>query len=145
MKTIVTTKLPENAATFSGLYQLTDCLVSSFLLNESTNKSFFFNEIPDDLHLATDKKMVACILSGVLSAVASHTPDTSIHLSAKTYGNVVLVRVKDTSGLNIDAIQSDVSKLRPLAEKMRGSVGVTSQRKKLTTITFGFPNLPLQN
>ena len=145
MKTMLTTNLPENAETTSGLHQLTDGLVRSFLFNDGNNKSLFFNEIPDHLHLATDKKIVAAVLSGVLSALASHTTDTCIHLSAKTYGNVVLVRVKDTSGLNIDAIESDVSKLRPLAEQMRGSVGVTSQRKKLTTVTFGFPNLPLQN
>jgi hypothetical protein len=145
MKTMLTTKLPENAEMFSGLHQLTDCLVHSFLLNDTYNKTFFFNEIPDHLYLATDKKIVASVINGVLSAVASHTADTCIHLSAKTYGNVVLVRVKDTSGLNIDAIESEVRKLRPLAEKMRGSVGVTNQRKKLTTVTFGFPNLPLQN
>ena len=143
MKTMLTANFPENAETFSDLHQLTDCLVRSILLNDTSRKSFFFNEIPDQLNLATDKKIVASVLGGVLSAVASHTADTCIHLSAKTYGNVVLVRVKDSSGLNIDAIESDVSKLRPLAEKMRGSVGVTSQRKKLTTITFGFPNLPL--
>ena len=143
MKTMLTANFPENAETFSDLHQLTDCIVRSILLNDTSKKSFFFNEIPDHLHLATDKKIVASVLSGVLSAVASHTADTCIHLSAKTYGNVVLVRVKDSSGLNIDAIESDVSKLRPLAEKMRGSVGVTSQRKKLTTITCGFPNLPL--
>jgi hypothetical protein len=28
---------------------------------------------------------------------------------------------------------------------MLGSVSVTSQRKNLTTITFGFPNLPLRD
>ena len=93
----------------------------------------------------TDQKIVASVLSGVLSAVVSHTAATCIHVSAKTYGNVVFVRVRDTSGLNIDAIESDVNKLRPLAEKMRGSVGVTNQRKKLTTVTLGFPNLPLHN
>ena len=141
---MLTAKLLENAETFSGLRQLTDCLMHSFLHNDTSNKSFFFNEIPDHLHLATDKKIVVSVLSGVLSAVASHTEDNSIQMSAKTYGNVVLVRVKDSSGLNIDAIENDMCKLRPLAEKIRGSVGVTSQRKKLTTITFGFPNLPLQ-
>ena|SRR3990170_5048109 len=133
----------KNSEMFSSLHQLADSLVHCFLLKDTSNKSFFFNEIPDHLHLATDQKIVASVLSGVLSAVASHTEDSCIHLSAKTYGNVVLLRVKDSSGLNIDAIESDVRKLRPLAEKMRGSVGVTSQRKKLTTITFGFPNLPL--
>lgn len=120
----------ENAETFSGLHQLTEFLVNSILAKDNSNKSFIFNEIPDHLRLATDQKIVATVLGGVLSAVASHAAENCIHVSAKTYGNVVLVRVKDSSGLNIDAVESDVSKLRPLAEKMRGSVGVTSQRKK---------------
>jgi signal transduction histidine kinase len=143
MKTLLTAIWPENAEKFSGLHQLADCLVNSFLLRDTSNKSFFFNEIPDRLYLETDQEMLASVLSGLLSAVASHTEDSCIHLSAKTYGNVVLVKVKDSSGLNIDAVESEVCKLQPLAEKMRGSVSVTSQRKKLTTITFGFPNLPL--
>ncbi len=45
----------------------------------------------------------------------------------------------------IPFISGEVEKLQPIAERMKGSVEVTSQRKSLTTITFGFPNLNVQN
>ena len=143
MKTMLATTRPEISNSFSGLHQLMDCLVDSFLSKASSNNNHFINEIPDQLHLATDRQMLATILSGLISAVDTYAKDSCIRLSAKVYGNVVLVQVKESTSLNNNAFESEVYKLQPLAEKMRGCVFVTSQRQKLTTITFGFPNLPL--
>lgn len=134
---------PESSYSFSGLYQLTNCLVNTLQPKATSNKSFFINEIPEQLPLAADRQMLTSVLNGLFSIVVSNTKDSCIRLTAKSYGNVVLVQVKESPNLNINAIESEVRKLQPLAEKMRGSVSVTSQRKKLTTITFGFPNLPL--
>jgi len=143
MKTMLATTRPEISNSFSGLHQLTDCLVNTFLAKATSNNNYFINEIPDQLHLATDRQMVATVLSGLLSAVVSYAKDSCIRLSAKIYGNVVLMQVKESTCLNNNAFESEVSKLQPLAEKMRGSFCVISQRQKLTTINFGFPNLPL--
>lgn len=143
MKTHLIHRSPENSQKFSGLHELTDRLVSTLLPKATSNNSFFVNEIPDHLLLDTDPQMTASVLSGLLSAVVSYTKDSCIRLTAKIYGNVILMQVKESPGLNINAVEKEVSKLQPLAERMRGSVSITSQRKKLTTITFGFPNLPL--
>ncbi|MGZ8524428.1 MAG: hypothetical protein ACXWV1_08360 [Chitinophagaceae bacterium] len=143
MKTMLDTTQPEISDSISGLHQLTDCLVDSFLSKASSNNNHFINEIPDQLHLVTDRQMFATVLNGLLSAVVSFAKDSCIRLSAKIYGNVVLVQVKESTNLSNKAFESEVLKLQPQAEKMRGSVCVTSQRQKLTTINFGFPNLPL--
>jgi hypothetical protein len=142
MKTMLTT-CPETSLNFSGLHQFMDCLVDTFLPKATNNQSYFINEIPDQLHLNTDRQMLAAVLNGLLSSVVSYAKDSCIRLSAKIYGNVVLVQVKESASLNGHAFESEVRRLQPLAEKMRGAVCVTSQRKNLTTITFGFPNLPL--
>ncbi len=143
MKTMLATSRPESSTNFSGLHQLTDGLVNGFLPEAASNNNVFINEIPDQLHLATDRHMLASVLGGLLSAVVSYTKDSNIRLSAKIYGNVVLVQLKESTSFNTNAVENEVRKLQPLAEKMRGSVCVTSQRKNITTITFGFPNLPL--
>lgn len=126
----------------SVLREIVDHLVTSFSFKATSNKNFFVNEIPGHLQLSADPQRIAAVLSGLLSAVVSCAKDSCIRLSAKIYGNIILVQVKDSSSFNSHAIESQVQKLQPLAEKMKGSVGVTSKRNSVTTITFGFPNLP---
>jgi len=130
---------PEN---HSGLRELTDRLINLYMDKASRNKSFFVNEIPGHLQLGTDTQMFASILIGLLSAVVSCTRESCIRMYAKVYGSVVLLKVNDSNSSDIYGIEAKVQKFKPLAEKIRGSVHVTNQRKKLTTITFGFPNLP---
>lgn len=134
---------PQSSTNFSGLHQLTDGLVNGFLPEAANNNNVFINDIPDQLHVATDQHMLTSVLSGLLSAVVSYTRNSDIRVSARIYGNVILVQLKESTSFNANAVESEVRKLQPLAEKMRGSVCVTSQRKNITTITFGFPNLPL--
>ena len=127
----------------TNLHELTTQLVNTFIPTASSNKSFFVNDIPARLPLATNQQMLASVLSGLLSAIVTHAKDSCIRLSAKIYGNVVLVQVKDSASSNTAAVENEVRKLQPIAEKMFGSVSVTSQRKNLTTISFGFVNLPV--
>lgn len=135
----------EQAANQTELHELTTQLVNTFIPRANSNNSFFVNEIPARLPLITSKEMIAFVLSGVLSAVATHSKGSCIRLSAKIYGSVVLMQVRDSTSSNTGAVENEVRKLQPIAEKMLGSVSVTSKRKNLTTITFGFPNLPLRD
>lgn len=89
--------------------------------------------------------MLTSVLSGLLLAVVTHSKNSCIRLSAKIYGNVVLVQVKYSTASNAGAIENDVRQLQPIAEKMLGSVIVNSYRKNMTTIAFAFPNLPLRD
>lgn len=134
---------PESSCDYSGLHELADFLIAKFKPAVASNKSLFINEIPAQLELVADKLLLSSILNGLFSVVVNYTKDSCIRLSAKTDGNMVLIQVKDSISLNSTALENGIRKLQPLAEKLRGSVGVTSQRKKLTTITFGFPNLTL--
>lgn len=127
----------------SVLHEVVDHLVTSYSDKATSKKNVFVNEIPGHFQLSTDPQWIASVLSGLLSAVVYYANDSCIRLTAKNYGNVILVQVKDSSSCNINAIESQIQKLQPLAESMRGSVGVTSRRNNITTITFGFPNLPM--
>ena len=142
MATICTPVPSKSIQESSGLHEVVDLLVTSFSVKAASNKNFFVNEIPDHLQLSADPQGIASVLGGLFSAVVSYANDSCIRLSAKIYGNVILIQVKDSSSCNINAMESQIRKLQPLAESMRGSVGVTSQRNNITTLTFGFPNLP---
>jgi len=143
MSTKTNPKLVPVASQQRGLYNLTQDLLHTFLPNAEYNKVFFVNDISEQLKLGTDQQMVASVLAGMLSAVIRDANDSFIRVSAKVYGNVVLVHVKKTGQLNISAIEQEVNKMQPMVEKMLGSVSVTSEQINLTTVTFGFPNLPL--
>jgi hypothetical protein len=124
------------------LHEVVDQLVSTFTAKATSNKNLFVNEIPDHLQLVRDPQVIASVLGGLLSTIVCYAKDSCIQLSAKMYGNVILVRVKNSSGFNIKGIENQVQTLLPLAERMRGSIGFTSQRNNITTICFGFSNLP---
>jgi len=143
MTTTIYNPEKEQAVIQTGLHELTTQLVNTFIPTASLNKSFFVNDIPARLPLETNQQMLASVLSGLLSAIVTHAKESCIRLSAKIYGNVVLVQVKDSASSNTYAVENEVRKLQPIAEKVFGSVSVTSQRKNLTTISFGFVNLPV--
>lgn len=133
----------KESVSYTGLHEVTSHLVNIFMDKATRNKSFFINEIPCDLLLETDSRLFASVLSGILSAVVSSAKNSCIRLTVKIFSNVVLVQVKESNGLNSHYMDIALLELLPIAEKMRGSVSVTSQRKKITTITFGFPNVQL--
>ncbi len=43
------------------------------------------------------------------------------------------------------AVKNEISQLQPIVEKMFGSVSVNNFRKSMTSIRFGFVNLPMIN
>lgn len=135
----------EPAVIDTGLHELTTRLIQNLIPKASSNKSFFVNDIPGQLPLRTNQQMFASVLNGLLLAIVTHSKDSCIRLSAKMYGNVVLVKVKNSTQSNTGAVENEVRKLQPIAEKMLGSISVNKHRKNLTTITFGFSNLPLKD
>ena len=57
----------EQAVIQTGLHELTAQLVNTFIPMASANKSFFVNDIPAQLPMATNYQMLASVLSGLLS------------------------------------------------------------------------------
>jgi hypothetical protein len=134
----------KESVSYTGLHEVTSLLVNACMDEATRNKSFFINEIPCDLLLETDPQLFASVLSGILSAVVSSAKSSCIRLTVKLFkSHVILIQVKESNGLNSHYMDIALLGLLPIAEKMRGSVSVTSQRKKITTITFGFPNVQL--
>jgi hypothetical protein len=122
----------------SKLNDLADRLINTLLPKAYQNKSFFVNDIPDHFHLQEDSPVVTSVLGGLLSTVASHAKNSCIWLSAKVYGNVVFVHVRNSSGFSTLAIEGQLQRLQALAEKNRGTVGFTSHHSSITSLTFGF-------
>lgn len=124
------------------LHEVVDQLVKTFTAKATSNKNFFVNEIPGHLQLGRDPQVISSVLGRLLSTVVSYAKSSCIQLSAKMYGNIILVRVKSSGGLNINESESQLQSLLPLAERMKGAIGFANQRNNITTICLGFSNLP---
>jgi|SRR3982751_4142380 hypothetical protein len=134
---------PEPIQDFITLSELANNLSAGFLSLARTNKSVIINDIPEDLFIDTDIELVASIFAGLLAAVVKNAKESYIRLSAKVYGNVILLHIKDHNNFNYSPVENKVRQLLPLAEKIGGSVCVTSQRNNVATFAFSFPNLPM--
>ncbi|HEX7904479.1 MAG TPA: hypothetical protein VF487_11415 [Chitinophagaceae bacterium] len=115
-------------------------LLNSFRPTAIRNGSILVNDIPKDIQIDADRDLLASVLGGLLAHVITIAKDSCIQISAKVYTNVILLHIKDHNTISSISIENN---LQLLAEKMGGFVGVSSQRKKLTTIAFSFPNLPV--
>jgi hypothetical protein len=127
----------------TNLNDTVDRVVKTLLPKASKNKNFFVNDIPDHFQLGKDAHVIASVLGGLLSTVVSYAKDSCIWLSAKLYGDVVLVHVKNSNGFRCNAIENQLQQLQRIAGKTRGTVGFTTHESNITSVTFGFSNLPV--
>jgi hypothetical protein len=137
------TAILENEGLFvpTSLHHLVERLSGSLEPAARRNKNLFINNVPEDVCSEINETLVASVLSRLLNEVILHTENSCIRISAKTFGNVVVVHVKDDGCLNYDSISHNLTEIQAQAEKIGGFVGFTSYRNKLTTIAFSFMNM----
>lgn len=124
----------------SKLNDMVDQVVTTLLPKAYLNKNYFVNDIPDHFQLGGDKHLIASILGGLLATAVTFARGSSIWLSAKIYGNVTLVHVRNSNGFNCESIESRLQVLQSLAGRTKGSIGFTSHQSTITSLTFGYSN-----
>ncbi|MBC7949347.1 MAG: HAMP domain-containing histidine kinase [Chitinophagaceae bacterium] len=144
MKTQSTTLEMPGSTFTSSLHSLVSTISDSLQPATQRNKSFILNDVPEDIYMGVDEDMVASVLSGLLNIVISHSANSCIRITAKSYSDVVLLHVKDDGCVNYDSISQNLTRMQALAEKLGGFVGFTSYRNKLTTIAFSFMNMNMR-
>ena len=124
-----------------SLHHLVNRLTESLTPAARRNKNLILNNVQENLCPEINENMVASVLSRLMNLVILHSENSCIRVSAKTFGNVVLIHVKDDGCLNYDSISLNLAEIQAQAEKIGGFVGFTSYRNKLTTIAFSFMNV----
>ncbi len=132
---------PASSPTASNLSQLVSRLVTSTLPTAVRRKSFIVNDIPAELYVAANEDMLAAVLSNLLNTVINHTENSCVRVSAKVYGGIILVYIKDSGSFNSYTVAYDMQQLQLLAKKMGGCICVNTQRKEIPGIAFSFPNV----
>jgi hypothetical protein len=142
MKTLLNSNEPAGLQQGIALQTLVGRLIASVIPATVRHKSFLVNDIPAGLNLTANTDRVVAVLSNLFNTVAAHAIDSCIRISAKVYGNIILVQLRDRNSINTYTIAHSLQEVQPIAESLGGYVGITSQRKNETTIVFSFPNLP---
>src|SRR5262245_36988474 len=96
----------------TDLRQLTHQLIDNCLALATGNESFFINDVPENLHFASNAQMVAAILGGTLSSMARNSNKSCIRISAKAYNQVILVHMRDNNHGNSAPIGSFLLKMQ---------------------------------
>ena len=125
------------------LNQLTGRLASKYLPYAVNNHSFFVNDIPEDIPVDHNGEWVASVISGLLSTVVRHAKDTCIRFSAKKYGHVIVFEIQESGCISTYAMACGLQDVQSMASKIGGSLSISIQKPKNTTIAFSFPNMPL--
>lgn len=125
------------------LHSMVSHLLAGSAPAAARNRSFLINDVPRDLSVIANPDRVAAVLSNVFATLAANASDSCIRISAKLYGNVILVQLKDQHSINPYTIAQSLESTQPIAESIGGYVGVSSQRQCGTTIVFSFPNIPV--
>jgi len=127
----------------NNLKQIVGHLADSYIPVAAGNQCFFVNEIPADLSVDHNRELVASVISGLLSTVADHASNTSIYLSARKHGHIIVFNIKESGNTDSYNLAGELKQVFQMAEKVGGCLSVSVPVMQDTTISFSFPNLPV--
>jgi len=125
-----------------SLHSLMGSLLPGLQQTAVRHKSFFVNDIPEDILIRADKNIVSSVVANLLRIVSRNADNSCIRVSAKAYHNVVLMQVRDSNTSNNYAISASLLQVEPMVGKIGGYIDINNQRQKSTTIAFSFSNMP---
>lgn len=123
-----------------ALHLMINQLSVSTMPAAARNQSSIVNEIPAEFYVNTDQHKLAAVIGRLLNAMLIHTRNAAIHVSAKTYGNIMLLHLKGQSKLNNPAFTGSLNEVNLMAQNVGGTVAVTSHRNNITTVALSFTN-----
>ena len=90
--------------------------------------------------VCTDEKIQATVLSSLLGTTITHTQNNCIRVSAKFFGNIILMHVKDNDNHHDRAITDCLYQVEIIAEKLGGCITISNNKVNGTTVVFSFFN-----
>jgi hypothetical protein len=124
-----------------ALQKLVSHLVAGIVPAAVHRNNFLVNDIPGGLMVQANAERVTAVLTSLFNSILPYVENSCIRITAKVFGNVVLVQLRDHTGINSYFIEQHITEFLPMAEKIGGYIGITSQRDKETTIVFSFLNM----
>lgn len=127
-----------------GLHALVDRISMGSMPAATSRRSFIINDIPSGLAVNSNEQMVATVFGTLLNTLIANTKDCCIRISARIYGKIALLSLKESHQANGKNFAANIRQIQQLAERIGGTVSISYDQKKTTTLIFSFTNnLPL--
>ena len=123
-----------------ALYLMISRISASSLPTATRKNSFIINDVPIDIQANTDEHMLATVFGSLLNTLITHTENSCIRISAKLYGKVVVLHLKESHRLNAASFSGNLRQIQQLAEKIGGTVSISNNEGEATTIVLSFLN-----
>ena len=114
----------------------------STVAHTTRRRTFILNDIPAGFYVYTNPDKLAAVLGALLNTVIMQTSDSCIRISAKPYGQVMLIHIEDHHNFNGRSFNECLEQAQGMAEKIGGTITINNYRHITTTIALSFMNLP---
>lgn len=131
------------AGTFSSgttLQQLVNNLVSNSLSSAIHNHSIIVNEVDQGILLGEPDPRVFPVLNDLLATIVANSRDGEIHISADVYRDTMTIQIQERNNYNGYALSFSINSIEPDAARLGGHIVINGAQKRITTISFSFPN-----
>jgi hypothetical protein len=119
-------------------------LLASFQSLAEKQRNKIVNDISPDLFVRTNTSLLSRAISGLISEIVPQCENSCIRLSAKSFHNVVLLRITNISGSqSIHAIEN-IEEISRLAESLGGCVTYNNQHLNETSFVLSFFDFPTE-
>jgi hypothetical protein len=125
---------------YADLYLIVNSISAGSLSSAIRKQSFIVNDVPKGLEVSVNENMLAAVISNLLHTMITHTSNSCIRISARSFGNVILVHVKESHSPGKPVFAGSLREVQQLAGKIGGTVSINSDRSEATMIVFSFVN-----
>ncbi len=122
-----------------NLKHLVRNLTGRYLPVAVKNKSFFVNDISDEVSVEDICQQTVSVINRLLFVVAGQLKNTCIRFSARKHGYLTILEIRESGNINSFALASDLQQVYVLADELGGTLNISIPSAKITTISFSFP------
>lgn len=125
------------------LQRLVDSILSQITPETVADNYRIINEVNPLLIIKTDPGVVESLIKDLINTLLQNSLKRNIRISAKEYGNILLVHVRDINNENSGMPEMLPFSIIDKAKKISGYIGITRHFDNTTVVAFSFPNLPM--
>lgn len=129
----------ENQTKMLSLRKLVTGLVSGRLRHlVSERRCLIENDVNENIFIASDRHTLSGAIGTLLHSIIENGSDSSINISAKNYGNVVLLHVRTGNSIHRNnSTISELSSIQVIAGELGGCITHNDQRSSdIYTLSF---------
>lgn len=123
-----------------SLQQLVNNLISNSLSCAIRNRSTVVNEIDKGIVIGATEPKIPEVLEELIATVVANSCNGEIHITADVYRDVMTVQIQERNNFNGYALSFSVNSIEAEATSLGGHISINGPQKKITTISFSFPN-----